>query len=151
MLGRKRAELMYRGVDQMEIEQNIATLRQASAGEAIRETKLFILQKVAEDRGVQIQQAEIEGAIAQMAFRRASARAGSASTSFRTSRSGPLCSRCSSTKHSTRSSRPPRSKRSPPPTGKPSSSPRRTRKTDRLSHDRRSRAPSVPGFSGCPT
>ena len=70
MLGRKRAELMYRGVDQMEIEQNIATLRQASAGEAIRETKLFfILQKVAEDRGVQIQQAEIEGAIAQMAFR----------------------------------------------------------------------------------
>lgn len=70
MLGRKRAELMYRGVDQMEIEQNIAALRQASAGEAIRETKLFfILQKVAEDRGVQIQQAEVEGAIAQMAFR----------------------------------------------------------------------------------
>jgi len=70
MLGRKRAELMYRGVDQMEIEKNIAALRQASAGEAIRETKLFfILQKVAEDRGVQIQQAEVEGAIAQMAFR----------------------------------------------------------------------------------
>ncbi len=70
MLGRKRAELMYRGVDQMEIEKNIAALRQASAGEAINETKLFfILQKVAEDRGVQIQQAEVEGAIAQMAFR----------------------------------------------------------------------------------
>lgn len=70
MLSRKRAELMYRGVDQMEIEKNIAGLRQASAGEAIRETKLFfILQKVAEDKGVQIQQAEVEGAIAQMAFR----------------------------------------------------------------------------------
>lgn len=70
MLGRKRAELMYRGVDQMEIEKNIASLRQASAGEAIRETKLFfILQKIAEDKGVQIQQAEVEGAIAQMAFR----------------------------------------------------------------------------------
>lgn len=70
MLGRKRAELMYRGVDQFEIEKNIAALRQASAGEAIRETKLFfILQKVAEDKGVQIQQAEVEGAIAQMAYR----------------------------------------------------------------------------------
>lgn len=70
MLARKRAELMYRGVNQMDIEQNIAALRQASAGEAIRETKLFfILQKVAEDKGVQIQQAEVEGAIAQMAFR----------------------------------------------------------------------------------
>jgi trigger factor len=70
MLQRKRAELMYRGVDPMELETNIAKLREASSTEASRETKLFfILNKVAEDRGVQIQQAEVDGAIAQMAFR----------------------------------------------------------------------------------
>jgi len=70
MLQRKRAELMYRGVDPMELETHIAKLREASASEAARETKLFfILNKVAEDRGVQIQQAEVDGAIAQMAFR----------------------------------------------------------------------------------
>ncbi|RNC81459.1 MAG: trigger factor [Phycisphaera sp.] len=70
MLQRKRAELMYRGVDPMEIETNIAKLREASASEASRETKLFfMLSKVSEDRGVQIQQAEVDGAIAQMAFR----------------------------------------------------------------------------------
>lgn len=70
MLQRKRAELMYRGVDAMEIETNVAKLREASVAEAARETKLFfILNKVAEDRDVQIQQAEVDGAIAQMAFR----------------------------------------------------------------------------------
>lgn len=70
MLQRKRAELMYRGVDPMEIEENVAKLREASAEEAARETKLFfILNKVGEEKGVQIQQAEVDGAIAQMAFR----------------------------------------------------------------------------------
>jgi len=70
MLQRKRAELMYRGMDPMELETHIAKLREASSTEAARETKLFfILNKVAEDRGVQIQQAEVDGAIAQMAFR----------------------------------------------------------------------------------
>lgn len=71
MLERKRAELLYRGVNPVDIEQNIAKLRAASAAEAQQETKLFfILQKIANDRGVQIQQAEVDGAIAQMAARR---------------------------------------------------------------------------------
>ena len=71
MLERKRADLLYRGVSPVDIEQNIAKLRAASAAEAMQETKLFfILQKVADDRGVQIQQAEVDGAIAQMAARR---------------------------------------------------------------------------------
>jgi trigger factor len=71
VLQRRRMELLYRGVDAMKIEENIARLRSASAVEAIRELKLlFILSRVAEQKQVTVSEAEINGAIVTMARRR---------------------------------------------------------------------------------
>lgn len=71
VLQRRRMELMYRGVDAMRIEENIAQLRAASASEAVRELKLlFILSRVAEEKQVRVSEAEINGAIVGMARRR---------------------------------------------------------------------------------
>lgn len=71
VLERRRVELMHRGVDPQQIEENIARLRSASATEALRELKLlFILSKVAEQKGVSVSEAEINGAIVAMARRR---------------------------------------------------------------------------------
>lgn len=70
-LERRRLELMHRGVDPIEIEQHIAELRAASHADATRELKLyFILNKVAEDMSVSVDEAEINGRIAQMAAQR---------------------------------------------------------------------------------
>jgi trigger factor len=71
VLQRRRMDLMYRGVDAMRIEENIAQLRAASATEAVRELKLlFILSRVAEEKQVRVSEAEINGAIVGMARRR---------------------------------------------------------------------------------
>ncbi|MEM8756859.1 MAG: trigger factor [Planctomycetota bacterium] len=68
---RRRLELMHRGVEPQEIEENIAQLRSASASVALRELKLlFILSKVAEIKDVSVSEAEINGAIVAMARRR---------------------------------------------------------------------------------
>lgn len=68
---RRRMELAYRGVDAIEIERHIAELRQASAGDAVRDLKLFfITDKAAETLGVQVTEQEINGRIAQMAIER---------------------------------------------------------------------------------
>ncbi len=68
---RRRMELMSRGVDQQEIEEHIAELRQASGAEAARELKLFfIMNKAAEQLQVGIEEAEVNGRIAQMAAER---------------------------------------------------------------------------------
>jgi len=65
---RKRMELLYRGVDPAKIEENIAELRSASAGEAVRDLKLFfIIDKAAAELGVQVSDAEVNGRIAQIA------------------------------------------------------------------------------------
>lgn len=70
-LERRRMELMYRGVDQMEIEKQIAELRAASSESAARELKLFfILHHAAEDLEVGITEAEVNGRIAQLAMER---------------------------------------------------------------------------------
>lgn len=70
-LERHRLELMYRGVDPTKIEENMARLRSASIDMAWRELKLFfILSRIAEDKDIKVDDAEINGRIAQMAFER---------------------------------------------------------------------------------
>lgn len=68
-LERQRMELMYRGVDPKEIEQNMAELRSASAARATTELKqFFIINKAAETLDVQIEEQEINQQIVQMAM-----------------------------------------------------------------------------------
>ncbi|MCW5756112.1 MAG: trigger factor [Phycisphaeraceae bacterium] len=68
---RRRMELMYRGMDNLEIEQHVAELRAASAAEASQNLKLFfILNRVAEDMDVNVSENEARQRVAQMAFER---------------------------------------------------------------------------------
>ncbi|MBO6513362.1 MAG: trigger factor [Phycisphaerales bacterium] len=68
-LERQRMELMYRGVDPKEIEQNMAQLRSSSAARATAELKqFFIINKAAESLDVQIEEQEINQQIVQMAM-----------------------------------------------------------------------------------
>ncbi|MEQ8845651.1 MAG: trigger factor [Phycisphaerales bacterium] len=68
---RRRMELMYRGMDEMEIEKHVAQLRAASAAEAKDNLKLFfILNRVAEDMDVQVTEGEARQRVAEMAFER---------------------------------------------------------------------------------
>ncbi|HNB59041.1 MAG TPA: trigger factor [Phycisphaerales bacterium] len=70
-LDRARFDLMHRGWDQARIEEHMAELRSASSDAAVRETKLFfILDRAAEHFNVQVNDAELNGRIAQMAFSR---------------------------------------------------------------------------------
>ncbi len=71
LLYRRRMELMYRGVSPQQIEEHIAELRAASSEAATRELKLFfILSKAAEQMDIRVEEAEINGRIAQMAIER---------------------------------------------------------------------------------
>lgn len=71
LLERRRLELMYRGVEAQRIEERIAELRAATAAEATRDLKLFfILNRIAEDLNVRVEEQEINGRIAQMAQER---------------------------------------------------------------------------------
>lgn len=66
---RKRMELMYRGVDATQVEEHMAEIRAASDAEAQRELKLFfILHQVADKLDVKVNEAEINGRIAQLAM-----------------------------------------------------------------------------------
>ncbi|MFK7758506.1 MAG: trigger factor [Phycisphaerales bacterium] len=68
-LERQRMELMYRGVDPTEIEQNMAQLRSSSAARATAELKqFFIMNKAAETLDVQIEEQEINAQLVQMAM-----------------------------------------------------------------------------------
>lgn len=68
---RRRMELMYRGMDEMEIESHVAQLRAASAAEAKQNLKLFfVLNRVAEDMDIQVTEGEARQRVAQMAFER---------------------------------------------------------------------------------
>ncbi len=68
---RRRMELMYRGMDEMEIESHVAQLRAASAAEARQNLKLFfVLNRVAEDMDIQVTEAEARQRVAEMAFER---------------------------------------------------------------------------------
>ncbi|HCT46817.1 MAG TPA: hypothetical protein DF699_16550, partial [Phycisphaerales bacterium] len=67
-LERRRMEMMYRGVNPAEIEQQMAELRSASTENARNELKqFFILNKAAEQLNVQLQDQEINARIVQMA------------------------------------------------------------------------------------
>lgn len=68
-LDRRRMELMYRGVAETEIEEHMAELRAASSEKAGRELKLFfILHQAADDLDIKVEEAEINGRIAQLAM-----------------------------------------------------------------------------------
>lgn len=68
---RERMELMYRGVDALRIEENMALIRNKSTSDAVRDLKLFfIVDKVAEAMNIQVSDQEINGRIAQMAIER---------------------------------------------------------------------------------
>lgn len=70
-LERQRMELMYRGVEQATIEERISELRAASARIAAEELKLFfVLGRAAEELKVRVEEAEVNGRIAQMAMER---------------------------------------------------------------------------------
>jgi trigger factor len=70
-LARRRMELLYRGVDQRDVEEQMAELRAASATTAQRELKLFfILAKAADKLGIRVTEEEVNGRIAQMAMER---------------------------------------------------------------------------------
>jgi len=68
---RKRMELMYRGVDAQKIEEHIAELRSGSSEIAVRELKLFfIMNRAADEFNVRVEEAEMNGRIAQLAQER---------------------------------------------------------------------------------
>lgn len=71
LMHRQRVEMMYQGTDEMVIEQNIAEMRDSSSERAAKELKLsFILNKAAEELEVRVEEAEVNGRIAQMAAER---------------------------------------------------------------------------------
>lgn len=68
---RRRMELLYRGMDETDIERHVAQLRAASAAEARQNLKLFfILNRVAEEMDVQVSENEARQRVAEMAFER---------------------------------------------------------------------------------
>jgi len=70
-LERRRLELMYRGVELTKIEERMAELRSSSAAMAASDLKMFfILNRAAEDLGIQVNEMEVNNRIAQMAFER---------------------------------------------------------------------------------
>ena len=70
-LERSRMELLYRGVDQMKIEEKIGELRASTAAGAARELKMFfVLDRAAEKMDVKVSDAELNGRIAQIAISR---------------------------------------------------------------------------------
>jgi len=67
-LQRHAMELMYRGVDQQEIEKQLAELRSSSADRAGEELKqFFLINKAAEQLGVTVEESEVSNVIVQMA------------------------------------------------------------------------------------
>ena len=65
---RRTVELMMRGVPEPKIQEQLEELRSGAADEAARELKLFfILQKVAAEQNVEVNEAELNGRIAGIA------------------------------------------------------------------------------------
>ncbi|MEO1278257.1 MAG: trigger factor [Planctomycetota bacterium] len=68
---RRRMELMYRGMDEMEVEKHVAELRASSATEASQNLKMFfVLNKAAEEMDIQVTEGEARQRVAEMAFER---------------------------------------------------------------------------------
>jgi len=72
VVGRRVMELTMRGIPRDQIEANIEALRGGAMDEAVRELKLFfILQQVALDKKVDVDEAELNGRVAMLAAQRA--------------------------------------------------------------------------------
>lgn len=70
-IARRRMELMYRGVDEEEIDKQMDLLRRSSESAAVNELRLFfILGRAAMDRGTEVTEQEVLGRIAQIAAER---------------------------------------------------------------------------------
>jgi len=70
-LERRRMDLMYQGVDQEQIEEHLAEMRESSGEAARRELKLFfILDALAREHSVSVTEQDVAGAITQMALSR---------------------------------------------------------------------------------
>lgn len=70
-LQRARLDMQYRGMDDMQVEQRIAELRDSSQDRAANELKLFfVLAKIAEEFSTEVTQDEISGRIAAIAMQR---------------------------------------------------------------------------------
>ena len=70
-LQRRSMELMYRGMSQQDIDQNLAELRSSSQADAQRTLKrLFILDRAAQQLEVQVSEAEINSRITELARQR---------------------------------------------------------------------------------
>lgn len=68
---RRAMDLMSRGMPQEQVQQLVGQLRQGAQDEAARELKLFfILQKIANEREVDVDEAELNGRIAMLAAQR---------------------------------------------------------------------------------
>src|SRR5688500_751734 len=71
VINRRAVDLMMRGVPREQVAANIERLQSGAKDEAIRELKLFfILQKIANDQNVDVDEAELNGRIAMLAAQR---------------------------------------------------------------------------------
>jgi trigger factor len=71
VVNRRAVDLMMRGIPREQIEANLEALRGGAKDEAVRELKLFfILQKIATDQNVDVDEAELNGQIAMLAAQR---------------------------------------------------------------------------------
>jgi len=69
-VSRRMIEMYQAGVPQSEVEKQADEMRASAKGQAIRDLKLFfILEKIAEEREIEVSEEEINGAIAGMARR----------------------------------------------------------------------------------
>ena len=71
VVNRRAMDLMMRGIPREQLEANVERLRHGAKEEGIRELKLFfILQKIANDMNVDVDEAELNGRIAMLAAQR---------------------------------------------------------------------------------
>ena len=71
VVNRRAVDLMMRGLPREQIEANIEKLRHGARDEAIKELKLFfILQKVAADQAVDVDESELNGRVAMISAQR---------------------------------------------------------------------------------
>lgn len=71
VVSRRATDLLMRGLPREQIEANLDKLRNGAREEAIRELKLFfILQKIANDQGVDVDESELNGRVAMLAAQR---------------------------------------------------------------------------------
>ena len=71
VISRRAVDMMMKGVPREQVEANVERFRQGARDEATRELKLFfILQKLAADQNVDVDEAELNGRIAMVAAQR---------------------------------------------------------------------------------